>query len=155
MGDMHFGHENISRYRPFPSETAHREFLMGRWCDEVRSRRDVVYVLGDAAFTVDGLMSIDALPGRKILIRGNHDTLSTQMYLSVFEEVHGLWPYKRKVWLSHAPLHPAELRGRLCVHGHCHAGGPDEPGFFNACPEFTGWGPVSLRSIVDAWEAGP
>ena len=24
------------------------------------------------------------------------------------------------MWLSHAPIHPDELRGKPSVHGHCH-----------------------------------
>ena len=123
IGDLHFGHKNIAVFRKeFTDEIVHRQFLMDTW-NETIGKRDVVYVMGDAAFTNDGLQSIRLLSGRKILIRGNHDLLPTDAYLSVFEEVYGLLAYKG-LWLSHAPIHPQELYGRTNVHGHCHRGGP-------------------------------
>ncbi len=123
IGDLHFGHKNIAVFRKeFETELQHRRHLMDVWSGFI-TKRDVVYVMGDAAFTSEGLDSIDELPGRKILIRGNHDLLPTDAYLSVFEEVYGLLAYKG-LWLSHAPIHPQELYGRTNVHGHCHRGGP-------------------------------
>jgi calcineurin-like phosphoesterase family protein len=95
---------------------------MDKWNDTIR-KRDVVYVMGDAAFTQEGLSSIGTLSGRKILIRGNHDMLPTEDYLSVFSEIYGAFMYKG-LWLTHIPIHPQELFGRTNVHGHCHRGGP-------------------------------
>lgn len=125
IGDLHFGHENISVFRSqFLDETDHRQYLVSTWNDTVSSR-DLVYVMGDAAFTQDGLDSCGQLNGRKILIRGNHDMLPTENYLEYFEEIYGIIQYKG-MWLSHAPIHPSELYGRSNVHGHCHRGGPED-----------------------------
>ena len=125
IGDLHFGHSAIHRFRTqFPSEQVHRQYLMDTWSDTI-TRRDVVYVMGDAAFTQEGLESIAQLEGRKILIRGNHDLLPTESYLEVFEEVLGALAWKG-LWLTHIPIHPTELYGRTNVHGHCHRGGPTE-----------------------------
>lgn len=130
IGDLHFGHEGIHRFRTqFPCESVHRQFLMDTWQDTI-TKRDVVYVMGDAAFTQDGLSDIGKLSGRKILVRGNHDLLPTESYLGVFAEIYGLLAYKG-MWLSHAPMHPNELYGRTNVHGHCHRGGPME---VHKCP---------------------
>jgi len=123
---------------------------MDTWTDLVR-KRDVVYVLGDAAFTQDGLESIGQLAGRKILVRGNHDLLPTESYLSVFAEVYGALAWKG-LWLTHIPIHQQELYGRTNVHGHCHRGGPSgvyeaastarghaigaKATYFNTCAEF-------------------
>ena len=150
IGDLHFGHTGIERFRKkFPNEAVHRQFIMDTWTDLV-TKRDVVYVLGDAAFTQEGLDDIKTLAGRKILIRGNHDLLPTESYLNVFEEVYGLLAWKG-FWLSHAPIHPMELYGRTNIHGHCHRGGPtgvhtsrrqlrgfavgDKATYFNTCAE--------------------
>jgi calcineurin-like phosphoesterase family protein len=122
IGDLHFGHTNIHKFRPFVTETEHRQFLMETWQDTI-NKRDIVYVMGDAAFTQEGLDDIHKLSGKKILIRGNHDLLPTEAYLNVFEEVYGIIQYKG-MWLSHAPIHHSELYGRTNVHGHCHRGGP-------------------------------
>lgn len=125
IGDLHFGHNNISKFRTqFPNEQVHRQYLIDTW-NETVGARDLVFVMGDAAFTADGLKSIGQLNGRKILIRGNHDLLPTEDYLEHFEEVYGIIQYKG-MWLSHAPIHPTELYGRTNVHGHCHRGGPME-----------------------------
>lgn len=124
IGDLHFGHTNIIKFRQFPTEAAHRGYIMRKWIERI-SKRDVVYVLGDAAFTQEGLDDIDLLPGRKILVRGNHDLLPTESYMKVFEEVYGMLAFKG-LWLTHAPIHPQELFGRSNVHGHCHRGGPTD-----------------------------
>jgi hypothetical protein len=61
IGDLHFGHSNINVFRKqFPNEAVHRQFLMDTWTDLIR-KRDIVYVMGDAAFTQDGLDSIGTL----------------------------------------------------------------------------------------------
>ncbi len=135
IGDLHFGHHNISKFRTqFPNESVHRQFLMDTWNDTIK-KRDVVYVMGDAAFTQDGLDSVGTLPGRKIRIMGNHDLLPTEAYLSAFAEVYGALAWKG-LWLTHIPIHPLELYGRTNVHGHCHRGGPS--GVHDAGADFRG-----------------
>lgn len=125
IGDIHFGHAHIERFRTqFSSEEEHQRYIMDKWSDLIR-KRDVVYVMGDAAFTQSGLDAIGTLAGTKILIRGNHDLLSTESYLAVFKEVYGVFAYKG-MWLTHVPIHPTELYGRTNVHGHCHRGGPTD-----------------------------
>lgn len=167
ISDLHFGHRGITKYRPFESEQAHREHIVAAWNDTIKKDGDRIFVLGDAAFTWDGLESMRVLRGRKFLVRGNHDTLPTNAYLAVFEEVYGIIAYKN-TWLSHAPIHPHELRGRVNVHGHVHnetvtrpgivppegdealskVGWVQDPRYFNACPEAIGYAPVLFRDLV-------
>lgn len=117
--DLHFGHKNIEKFRTFIiDETDNRETIKAHWNDRVH-KKDVIYVLGDAAFTMDTVKDFGTLPGRKILIRGNHDKLDTQVYLKYFEGIYGLLKFK-EFWLSHAPIHPDELRGKVNLHGHVH-----------------------------------
>lgn len=156
IGDLHFGHKNVTRFRTeFDSSAEHDEVLCDRWRQTV-SDRDLVYVLGDAAFDEAGLWRIRDLPGRKRLVRGNHDCLSTCLYMCVFEEIYGLL-HKKRVWLSHAPVHPDELRGRLCVHGHVHrntlqrstgeyAMTPDDR-YFNASAEMIDYTPYNFADL--------
>ncbi len=119
IGDLHAGHANIHKFRHFvTSEENNREIIERDWRERVK-KKDVVYVLGDAAFTQEGLDWIGTLPGIKYLVRGNHDELSTTAYLEVFKEVYGIVRYKG-YWLTHAPIHPAELRGKINLHGHVH-----------------------------------
>ena len=166
IGDLHLGHAGIHKFRTqFPSESVHRQFIMDTWSETI-GKRDAVYVMGDAAFTSDGLQSIGQLSGKKILVRGNHDLLPTEDYLGVFEEVHGMLAYKG-LWLTHAPIHPTELYGRTNVHGHCHRGGPTDvhvsgstirghvvgsrATYFNTCAEHlpTPYKPIRLDEMME------
>ena len=134
--DWHVGHKNIQKLRTFVSSEAHNEQLIIRGCRNL-TKRDTLYLLGDICFTEDSLKFVSDLPKcRKILIKGNHDLVDTRKLLEVFDEVHGHHRTK-KYWLNHCPIHPDELRGRWCIHGHVHyATLPDER-YLNVCPEYT------------------
>jgi calcineurin-like phosphoesterase family protein len=105
--DLHFGHKNIQKFRlEVGSSEENERRIVSDWTQLV-TKRDDVYVLGDAAFTMESISLFTALPGRKFLVRGNHDELDTQVYLKHFNAVYGLKRYK-EFWLSHAPIHPNE-----------------------------------------------
>lgn len=134
--DLHFGHKNIGKFRESLSITNEEE---NRWriCEDWRkkvTKRDIVYVLGDACFSMETVFEFRDLPGKKILIRGNHDSLDTQVYLKYFDGVYGLLKYK-EFWLSHAPIHPLELRGKVNLHGHVHYSSLPDNRYLNCCPE--------------------
>jgi len=136
--DLHLGHRNIHKFRQFAKvtfaeESEHRAWLMGE-LKATLQERDRVIVTGDVAFTRETLEEFKQLPGQKILVRGNHDNFSTREYLDVFSEVYGLWCWK-SFWLSHAPVHPSELRGRINLHGHVHMDTISDSRYFNLCPE--------------------
>ncbi len=132
--DLHFGHKNIQKFRHHVyDEAENRQKIKQDWVELV-TKRDDVYVLGDACFTMETVSDFKQLPGRKHLIRGNHDCLNTQVYLKYFDGVYGLVKYK-EFWLSHAPIHPNELRGRVNLHGHVHYSSIDDKNYFNCCVE--------------------
>lgn len=119
--DPHLGHKNIAKFRPWvKSMEQSNQMFFDAWASTIK-KRDVVYLLGDVAFDWQSLLYLNELPGRKILIKGNHDDLlPTRAQVEVFEEIYGLLKYKG-FWLSHAPIHPSEMRGRIAnVHGHIH-----------------------------------
>lgn len=117
--DLHGGHKNIAKFRKEVSSEEHnREVITQAW-NKLVTKRDLVWVLGDAAFTEDAIGWIGTLSGTKRLVRGNHDDLPIQSYLKVFSEVYGLIKYKG-IWLSHPPIHSDELRGKPNCHGHTH-----------------------------------
>ncbi len=147
--DLHWGHKNIDKLREpcgVASEQDNREKIQKDWIKCVR-KNDDVYVLGDAAFTEATVHDFGGLPGRKFLVRGNHDKLDTQTYLKYFEHVYGILKYK-EFWLTHAPIHTSELRGKVNLHGHVHFDTVTLPWeefdddtpiadsrYFNCCPE--------------------
>ena len=143
--DLHFGHKNIQKFRQeVRSEEHNRETVKTHWNSKV-TKRDDVYVLGDAAFTMDTIPEFNQLAGRKFLIRGNHDELDTQVYLKYFADVYGLKKYK-EFWLSHAPIHPDELRGKVNLHGHVHYQSINDPRYMNMCVENL-WG-MGYKSLI-------
>ena len=138
--DWHIGHKNIHKFRHpdkgfpigFANEQEHREWLFD-WVRTNIRKRDVLYLLGDIAFDQEALEAVHKLPARKILVKGNHCTKSKDQY-KVFDSILGLSKYKG-FWLSHAPIHPTELRGRKNLHGHTHSVVLDDPNYFNCCVE--------------------
>lgn len=157
IGDLHFGHKNITKFRPtvggilVNDESEHREVVIQLW-NETVSKRDVVWLHGDILFDADLLHQLGRLNGNKNLILGNHDIqLRDWVY---FNKVCGFEKYK-KSWLSHAPIHPAELRGKINIHGHVHhatitdGNGLPDPRYFNVSLENTGGRPTANNVIME------
>lgn len=133
--DLHLGHKNIGKFRaPLVNSTEeNNQRILDDWNKHV-TKRDHVYVLGDFCFDKELFDKLN-LPGeKKTLIRGNHDRFQTKQYLSFFDEIEGIVKYKN-FWLSHAPIHPDELRGKINLHGHVHYSSIPDKKWFNCCPE--------------------
>jgi calcineurin-like phosphoesterase family protein len=118
------------------------------------TKRDVLFMVGDIAFDYRGLMKLKELPCRKILVRGNHDTLKTEQYMEVFDEIHGAYRYKG-AFITHIPIHPMELFRGYNIHGHCHNGGPREKQigdewdqYYNVIVEYNNYQPVTLEQVL-------
>lgn len=152
--DLHFGHKNIAQFRQIAgisNEEEHREFLISRWNTTV-TKRDTVFVLGDACFDEESLEHIARLKGAKVLVRGNHDVLSAATYLTVFKDVEGMVRTKAS-WLTHAPIHPDELRGKLNVHGHVHFNTINDRRYRNVSMEnLIGFRPHKLSEVISTPE---
>ena len=148
-GDIHGGHENIPKYRKnFATEDESWNTIKENHHKKV-TKRDHVFFMGDTVFTYDRLVDLQSwTAAKKILILGNHCTehLHVKQLAGVFDEIHGLVKYK-EFWLSHAPIHPVELRGKYNLHGHVHYGSLDDHRYFNTCPEVNDYQPISLMEI--------
>lgn len=158
ISDLHFGHKNILKYsgslRGGTTSEEHDEWLMDQ-INSVLKRNDLLYIAGDVAFDEASLHRVKRIKCQKVLIRGNHDILSAQKYLEYFAQIHGLISHKGTFWISHAPIHPQELRGRYNIHGHVHQNSvldidnqPD-PRYINACVEMTYGVPQSLDDLLE------
>lgn len=125
-GDWHLRHENIFRfrskswgfYRDFSDEMEHRMWILGH-AEQLLTKGDTLYLLGDIHFKESTFEDVKNLPGRKILLKGNHEIPKSPLYDKTYDQTHGLMKHKG-VWLSHAPIHPRELRGKYNFHGHVH-----------------------------------
>ena len=150
ISDLHLGHRNILKYSPnrFPGVTTvdeHDQALMDTWNQTV-NRKDLVWVLGDVAMTREGLDKVAGLNGRKKLVLGNHDEFSMYEYLDYFDHVCGL-AKEYGAWLSHAPIHPDELRGKKNIHGHLHSKTIPDERYINVSVEQCGGVPVPLDFV--------
>lgn len=103
-GDLHLFHERIIQYcrRPFMDSREMNAALVFNWKQAI-AETDMVYVLGDFAFTKGHEQEIvelfAGLPGRKVLLKGNHDK---GMILELgWEEIHREPVSVDGVWLAH------------------------------------------------------
>ena len=154
MSDLHLGHKNIlkfsSAWRQGATVDEHDEWLIDTINSVVRPK-DYLYLLGDLVFGADNLHKLGRINGDKRIILGNHDTYDIQEYTKYGKILPSLYKYKH-FWLSHAPVHPEELRGRVNVHGHVHHNSLADSRYFNVCVENLRGVPISLdelRAIID------
>ena len=70
ISDTHFNHQNIATYCQRPSNFT--ELIIKNWNNTVRPEDTVIH-LGDVQIGKKSEWIMQGLPGRKILIRGNHD----------------------------------------------------------------------------------
>lgn len=139
--DLHEDHKNIGKFRRIPEEfvleadgdtTKANTLWLNHWWRKLIRPKDHVHLLGDHAFSADGLEEIASRPGIKHSTGGNHDEESIYHYATVFETNMGLQK-KYGFWMSHAPIHPDELRGKFNVHGHTHYHQIDDWRYVNVC----------------------
>lgn len=150
VGDLHFGHPNIAKIRPglgVDNEEEHRELIIDNW-NSVVNKRDVVWMLGDICFKANLLPELKRLRGNKFIVLGNHD-VDGGLFEPYVSKVCGIVKYKG-FWLSHAPMHPLELRGKPNIHGHCHSKSlPDTKNYFNASLENIDYKPITLEVVKE------
>ena len=115
--DFHFGHKSILKYRPqFETIEQHDNAILTEMSK--LTKRDVLYILGDFLFDCDNfewyLTQIAKMPLRIKLVLGNHDSreLYSQTIAPNIEIQLPLFLYKN-YWISHCPIHPQEIRGRM------------------------------------------
>ena len=177
--DLHLGHRGIHNYRKITVEDKnnvvlpkggnfqyatrvidspeeHDDYIEKCWMEmKFKTRRDTIYLLGDVAFDDAAWERLDSWPGRKIIILGNHCTERTTIQkiagLQTVNSVHSMLKYK-SFWLTHAPMHPDELRGRRNVHGHMHYGFIRDRRYKCVSLEHTDWRPVNLEEIEREFE---
>lgn len=131
--DLHLGHRNIGKFREGIADTqANTDWIVDFWLKNVK-KRDTVIMLGDTAFTEEAIGILAGLPGRKVQYGGNHDDLPVTSYMRAFDVIRGCEKFKKLGWLSHFPLHPAELRGHFSIHGHVHYETIDDYRYVNVC----------------------
>jgi calcineurin-like phosphoesterase family protein len=182
ISDTHFGHFKIIEYcqRPFQSVPEMNTAMVRKWHNRVKPE-DTVYHLGDVGILKEEnkawlRSAIRALPGRKVLIRGNHDKSPAVMrdlgFDVVCEAMLVCVPNLNATWalLNHRPMKyrpawggdPSVPNIDYVIHGHVHNSTPESraehegkgevvkiPDFnINVSVEVIGYEPVGLERVV-------
>ena len=153
--DLHLHHRNIIRYcnRPFETVDAMNEALLTAWRETV-GEADTIVCGGDIALAgaLEGnrLAEVRAMPGRKLLVRGNHDfdrkgraadTGCDETWMTLV--VTGDPP----LLVTHMAM-SAVPEGTVNVHGHVHNNEPLRAGpYVNICVEHTEYRPLPLDAV--------
>lgn len=153
--DWHLGHRAIAQYREGVNSVDHNTQILVDNYKSVVKKRDICWFLGDVMFEPQYLDVIADLPGTKHLVLGNHCTdrkVTAKQLCEVFDSVHGIVKYK-DAWLTHCPIHPQELHGRINIHGHMHYNEIDfsdiyAEDYINVCVEHTGMTPIKYQEII-------
>jgi calcineurin-like phosphoesterase family protein len=130
--DTHFGHENIIKYcnRPFNDVWQMNVALTTIWTGKVTDD-DIVVHLGDLTLMKDPKkykstwQLIRSLPGKKILVRGNHDHPRIVPYLREIGWVIVNEIISENVTMRHIPPTGTSDADIVCapdvfLHGHIH-----------------------------------
>lgn len=151
LSDLHIGHKAILKYRPeFKSVEEHDNTIIENWNSVVKKKNQIVWVLGDFMLKnnkYDMESILDRLNGTIRIISGNHchmDYYPRDMIWKALEKKYGYW-------LSHCPIHPNELRGSKCMHGHVHNKSIDDDRYINVCCENVNYTPISLDEIRERY----
>lgn len=129
--DTHFGHENIIRFcnRPFINAAEMNAELIRRWRETVPDD-GIIFHLGDFAHGSSRLWNdiLNALPGHKYLILGNHDMKAIrQGFMSHFELVTQQMTIRvggQAIVLNHNPFlcYGGSYHDVWQLFGHVHSG---------------------------------
>lgn len=170
ISDTHLNHDKIKTWCQRPDN--HTE-LIDQNVRRIVQPTDVLIHLGDVGIgkTEVFMPTVQAWPGRKILVRGNHDGKSCQWYMdNGFDFACDAMIY-RGVWFTHKPSVELPKSTTVNVHGHLHnvwhGFGKDDPEAKNQefhktfergmlefpfqrlfAVEYTGYAPVEMDKFV-------
>lgn len=156
FSDPHFDDANCAKARGMTVEESNKILHQNL---SIIKKRQKLFVLGDVGNNKkrSALSHWDDVLGNKHLIMGNHDLCPIECYSEHFDKISGVIKYKNFI-LSHIPLHPDNLLGRINIHGHKHKDDVmyrnkfgfkrKDPRYINVNCDRTGMKPVSLDEIL-------
>ena len=136
--DLHLGHKQILSFEhsnrgegKLQTVDEHDEWIIGQINKRVRPT-DVLYILGDVAFSLEALARLKEVKCRVRIIPGNHDLFQTQCYLDIGLDFMTGSHRDGRFWLTHCPIHESVLYdNRYNLHGHLHDGTIDHWRYLN------------------------
>lgn len=144
ISDLHFLHKNCIQFdeRPFSDIEEMQRVMVEKWNRKI-TNGDTVYILGDVSMRgkKDDLIALVAtLKGKKILVKGNHDSVEDYRYQQLYDTI---CDYKEvqdsvdetnySLVLCHYPIFSWKNMGRgtILLYGHTHNGKEDD--YFQRC----------------------
>lgn len=152
ISDLHLGHTNLAKnIRGFDNIEDHDNYVIEMFNSVVTSKKDIVYILGDITMEKSSPYHLlDKLNGIKHVVLGNHDRhQDVHKLLYHVQSVSGMIDYKRNFILSHAPIHPQELYGKINIHGHVHKKSIPDPRYINVCCEVVDYKPKTIEELLN------
>lgn len=161
ISDLHLFHTAIIEKcnRPFENIYDMNRTIIVNWIAKV-NRNDTVYILGDVAMyhAKDTADILNSLPGKKILITGNHDryNLAERSFRKCFDTVSSymeITDQGRKVVLFHYPIEEWDgyFRNFYHLHGHVHNSDSNLKILqkrFNVSADVIGFTPQTLDELI-------
>lgn len=123
------------------------EALVENW-NSVVKQGDKVYHLGDVTMNSKSLDILSRLNGRKVLIKGNHDTQKLKFYTPHFYDIRGSHELDNFI-LTHIPV-ALEQSARYVqgnIHGHLHDRNMDNHWYINVSVEQINYTPIAFDDI--------
>jgi len=178
IGDWHLFHDNIIKYSQRPKN--HQQILINKH-NLVLKETDLLIFCGDISHGLWKISQdqeiqkkilkteINKFNGRKILIKGNHDTFCDDYYKEIFEEVYDFITYK-DVFISHYPIEKTKYNtpeqdlligiynstflGYNVIHGHTHNRNNinSQIKHFNISCEAIEYSPIVLSKAIDQFD---
>jgi calcineurin-like phosphoesterase family protein len=151
FSDPHFHHKNMAIKRGFSCEEEMNELIVKNW-NNIVSKKDAVYLLGDITMEKKNYEIVSRLQGVINVVLGNHDERQhVKELLKYVNSVSGMIDYKNKVILTHCPVHPSQLEFRYShnIHGHVHENSLDDKRYINVCAEVIDYKPKLITDLFD------
>lgn len=164
--DPHFGHKNIIAYTGRPYRSVHE--MNVDLCERYRAavgESDAVLWLGDCSFQKAEVFAgvLASLPGKKLLVRGNHDRSAAKMASLGFDLVMeecithiagrvcrvSHYPYfdPGKPDLRHPDRRPRRQKGEVLIHGHTHSRRQRDGSMIHVGVDAWGYGPAAYADV--------
>jgi calcineurin-like phosphoesterase family protein len=137
--------------RGFSCEEEMNELIVKNW-NNIVSKKDAVYLLGDITMEKKNYEIVSRLQGVINVVLGNHDERQhVKELLKYVNSVSGMIDYKNKVILTHCPVHPSQLEFRYShnIHGHVHENSLDDKRYINVCAEVIDYKPKLITDLFD------
>ena len=164
ISDTHFCHDEIIslQNRPFRNTSEMDKYMIEQWKKTVRPEDEVIFGGDFACASPDIARSIcDMLPGRKILVKGNHDRSEKTMLAIGFSEVHSYLELRTgygPILVVHKPkrvtakLERAARNGHYnyILYGHTHSHLIPKSRWINMSVEQNAYTPQTLDNLIEA-----